>query len=232
MPQDINQMLLDAVLAHVPFDGWSMTSLASAARDCGVTMHEARAAYPRGGVGLAIAYHQRGDAVMMARMQAANLDAMRYSERVAAAVRFRLEAIEDKELVRRGMTLFSLPQNAAEGSRLIWGTADRIWTELGDTSDDINWYSKRAILSGVYASCVLFWLGDTSDDHAASWDFVDRRIANVMQFEKLKSQVRAAPGFDQLMALPNAFLNRIKAPSRAARDDFPGHWGPQAEDHK
>jgi len=230
MSENLKEKLLDAALFHVPFDGWSTTSLASAARDCGLTMQEAYAAYPRGGIGLAVAYHQRGDAAMVARMRAARLDTMRYSERVSAAVRFRLEAIEDKELVRRAMTLFSLPQNTAEGSRLIWGTADLIWSELGDTSDDINWYSKRAILSGVYASSVLFWLGDTSPDHAASWEFVDRRIANVMQFEKLKSQVRAAPGFDQLMAIPNIFLSRIKAPSRA-RDDLPGHWDSPTEDH-
>jgi ubiquinone biosynthesis protein COQ9 len=223
MSEDPKEKLLDAALNSVPFDGWSTASLAAAARECGLTMQQAQAIFPRGGVGMAVAYHQRGDAAMVARMRAAKLDTMRYRERVVAAVRFRLEAIEDKELVRRAMTLFSLPQHAAEGSRLIWGTADLIWSELGDTSDDINWYSKRAILSGVYASCVLFWLGDTSPDHAASWDFVDRRIANVMQYEKFKSRIRAAPGFDQLMAIPNIFLSRIKPPSRR-RDDLPGSW--------
>ncbi len=31
-------------------------------------------------------------------------------------------------------TLFALPQHAADGARAIWGTADAIWTALGDTS--------------------------------------------------------------------------------------------------
>ena len=64
-------------------------------------------------------------------------------------------------MVRRGTTLFALPHHAAEGAKLIWGTADAIWTALGDTSDDVNWYTKRATLSAVYGSVVLFWLGET-----------------------------------------------------------------------
>jgi ubiquinone biosynthesis protein COQ9 len=43
-----------------------------------------------------------------------------------------------------------LPMYAADGARAIWGTADAIWTALGDTSEDVNWYTKRATLSGVY----------------------------------------------------------------------------------
>jgi ubiquinone biosynthesis protein COQ9 len=52
--------------------------------------------------------------------------------------------------------------HAADGAKAIWGTADRIWTALGDTSDDLNWYTKRATLSAVYGSTVLYWLGDDS----------------------------------------------------------------------
>ncbi len=31
---------------------------------------------------------------------------------------------------------------------------------------------------------------DDSDDQQATWDFLDARIENVMQFEKLKAQLR------------------------------------------
>ena len=93
-------------------------------------------------------------------------------------------------MVRR---LFALPINAGEGAKAIWGTCDAIWTALGDTSDDVNWYTKRATLSGVYSSTVLFWLGDDSPDHQATWEFLDRRIENVMQFEKLKASVQKIP---------------------------------------
>ena len=107
---------------------------------------------------------------------------------------------------------------------MLWGTVDAIWTALGDTSDDINWYSKRTILSGVYSSTILFWLGDDSYDGQATWDFLDRRIENVMQFEKVKATFRENPLLKGLMAGPNWLGSRIKAPK--ARDDMPGVWNP------
>lgn len=213
--------LLDAALMHVPFDGWSEESFAAAARDLGLEPSAARTICPRGAVGLAARYHQRGDEAMAARMAGEDLSALRYSEKVAAAIRFRLEAV-DREVVRRGMTLFSLPQNAPEGTKLIWGTADAIWNALGDTSRDANWYSKRAILSGVFASCVVFWLGDQSEGEADTKAFIDRRIADVMQFEKFKAQVRENKALAPFLALPNAILSQIKAPGGVARDDLPG----------
>ena len=147
---------------------------------------------------------------------------LRYRDRVATAVRFRLEAVPDKELVRRGTTLFALPKHAADGARAIWGTADAIWTALGDTSRDLNWYTKRATLSAVYAATVLFWLGDDSPGHQATWEFLDRRIDDVMQIEKAKAAFRENPLGKALLAAPMKLLNRIKAPK--APDDLPGNY--------
>ncbi len=104
--------------------------------------------------------------------------------------------------MRRGTTLFALPQHAADGARAIWGTADAIWTALGDTSRDLNWYTKRATLSGVYASTVLYWLGDDSTGHQATWEFLDRRIDDVMQIEKAKAAFRENPLGKALLAGP------------------------------
>lgn len=218
-PKDL---LLEAALMHVPFDGWTDATWQAALSDVDVNPVVANALCPRGALDLAVAYHQRGDAMMLARLAAADLSEMRFRDRIAAAVRFRLEAAEDKELVRRGMTLFALPNHAAEGTRLLWGTADAIWTALGDTSKDVNWYTKRATLSGVYSATLLYWLGDDSDGHMASWDFLDRRIDNVMQFEKLKADVRGNKLLSGVLAGPMAVLNQIKAPG-AQRGDLPGH---------
>ena len=96
---------------------------------------------------------------------------------------------------------------------------------LGDTSEDVNWYTKRATLSAVYSSTVLFWLGDTSEGHAETWAFLDRRIENVMQIEKVKAQVNSSPTLSMLMAGPNWLLSHVKAPSRLNRSDLPGSWG-------
>ncbi|MEM1073501.1 MAG: COQ9 family protein [Pseudomonadota bacterium] len=216
--------LLQAALAHVPFDGWSETTFNAAIRDTELSLSVARAVCPRGAVDLAVAFHKQGNAAMLVRLNEADLTDVKFRDKVAAAVRFRLEVVEDKEAVRRGTTLFTLPMYAADGAKLVWGTCDEIWTALGDTSDDINWYTKRASLSGVYSATVLFWLGDDSPDYMATWDFLDRRIEEVMMIEKFKARVRKNPILSRMMEGPNWVLSHIKAPTRVPKVDLPGSW--------
>ncbi|MBE1296124.1 COQ9 family protein [Phycobacter azelaicus] len=214
------ETLLDAALMHVAFDGWTEASFSAAVADCDMDPVLARALSPRGSVDLALAYHRRGDRLMLERLATEDLTGLRFRDKIAAAVRFRLEAVEDKEAVRRGVTLFALPTHAADGAKAIWGTVDAIWTALGDTSEDINWYSKRATLSGVYSSTVLYWLGDDTPGHHATWEFLDRRIDNVMQFEKLKADVQKNPLLKPLLAGPSWLAGQIRKPKMA--EDMPG----------
>ena len=213
--------LLDAALPHVAFDGWSAATFDAARADAGIDEAEAKVLAPRGAIDLAVALHRRGDQAMVARLAEADLSEMRFSEKVAAALRFRLEEMPDREAVRRASTLFSLPNHAAEGGKLVWETADHVWTALGDTSRDGNWYSKRAILSGVWAATVLFWLGDDSPDAADTHAFIERRIDDVMKFEKLKGQLRDNPLTKPLMEMQEAFLSKMRAPSKPT--DVPGY---------
>lgn len=217
------EKILDACMPHVAFDGWSEETFRQAVSDAGIEMAEARSLFPKGALDLAAAFHQAGDLAMTQALASENLLSLRYRDRVARAIRIRLEYVAgDKEAVRRGTTLFSLPQHAADGAKLIWGTADAIWNALGDSSQDFNWYTKRATLSGVYGATVLYWLGDESENHQATWEFLDRRIDNVMQFEKVKAQMNANPVISQLMTGPNWLMSQIKAPSTFDKSDLPG----------
>lgn len=208
------ERLLEAALAHVPFDGWSETTFRAAVADAGIDPALARAICPRRALDLALAYHRQGDARMAAALAGEDLSALRFRDRVARAVRLRLEGA-DRETVRRGAALFALPQNAAAGAALIWGTADAIWTALGDRSGDINWYSKRATLGAVFSATTLYWLGDESAGQEATWAFLDRRVADVMQIEKVKAKLRDNPLVRTLMAGPFAVLDRVRAPRGA-----------------
>ena len=204
--------LVDAALSHVPFDGWSQTVFEAATRDSGISPEEAIAIAPRGHVDLACRYHVRNDQ----SLNAEGMADLRYSQKVGELVWRRIQ-LADKEVVRKGMALFGLPRNALEGTSLIWGMADAIWTALGDTSDDINWYSKRTILSGVYGSAVLFWLGDTSEGDVDTRAFIDRRIENVMQFEKFKSSVSEHPALRPFAQLHDTLFSGLKAPTKGPR---------------
>ncbi|HHS94478.1 MAG TPA: COQ9 family protein [Rhodobacterales bacterium] len=206
--------LVDAALTHALFDGFSPAAIEAARADLGMSAAEARALLPKGAVDLALAYHRRGDEQMVELLRAEDLSQMRFRDRIAHAVRLRLK-VADRELVRRGFALFALPQHAAAGSRALWETADHIWTTLGDTSRDINWYTKRASLSAVYSATALYWLGDESEDNRDTWAFLDRRIENVMQFEKVKAQAKANPLGKAFMAGPGKLFDLVRAPQHA-----------------
>jgi ubiquinone biosynthesis protein COQ9 len=221
MSNDLKAKLVEAALSHVAFDGWSQATFEAAVTDSGGDPVVARAICPRDAVDLAVSFHEAGDSAMLAALDAADLSEMRFRDKVAFAVRKRLELCPDKEAVRRGSALFSLPHNAPTGSRLIWGTADAIWNGLGDSPQDINWYTKRATLSAVYAATVLFWLGDESEDHADTWAFLDRRIENVMQFEKAKGAFQKS-SLGKALERPLSSIGRMRAPKTAS--GFPGRW--------
>ncbi|MGR3485722.1 MAG: COQ9 family protein [Paracoccaceae bacterium] len=216
--------LIDAALPHVAFDGWSDATFRAAVADADLTEARALTVAPRRAVDLAIGFHRRGDAAMRARIVGGELEGMRMREKIARAIEIRLEVIGDKEAVRRGTTLFALPHLAAEGAALIWGTADAIWDACGDTSEDANWYSKRAILSGVWSATVIFWLGDDSMGAQDTRRFVERRIEGVMAFEKAKAAANANPTFRALTAPARSLLSMVRAPARMPRVDLPGGW--------
>lgn len=218
--QSLEDRLLEAALIHVPFDGWSDASLMAAAQDLDIAPELARSLFPRGPVDLALAYHRAGDAEMARRFAEEDTSEMRYSDKVARAIEIRLE-LADKELVRRGAALFALPIHAGDGAKAVWGTVDTVWTLLGDTSEDVNWYTKRMTLSGVYSSTVLYWLGDDSPDMAGTKDFLARRIANVMAFEKTKSRLRDSPLGRLAERSPlSGLAGKIRKPATAP--DLPG----------
>jgi len=216
--------LIDAALEHVVFDGMSDKAVTAGARDIGMSPQLARVHLPRGGVDLAAAYHRRGDAALREWLSRGMLQG-RFRDRITDAVMHRLE-LSNREMARAGAVVFALPQNAALGARLVWETADAIWEGLGDTSNDVNWYSKRATLSTVYGATVLYWLGDESPDLHDTREFLGRRIEGVMRFEKIKEQLGALPGMGRLTALATGWIRpprRHPAPGYARPATTPAH---------
>ena len=211
--EDARIRLMAAALPNVAFDGWSHVTLQAAIVESGVDPDLARLAFPRGGIDLALGFHRQMDRILEGALPQSELDAMRIRDRITYCVRKRIELVSaEREAVRRAAALFALPHNAPEGARAIWQTADTIWRMCGDDSRDYNYYSKRAILSSVYSSTLLYWLGDDDPRGTNTWEFLDRRIENVMQFEKFKAKAKENPMARAMMAIPNAFLGMVRAP--------------------
>jgi len=122
-----------------------------------------------------------------------DLKAMKIRERIAAAVLARLAILKPhKEAARRAAAMLSLPMNAALGARLMYRTVDAMWRDVGDTSTDFNFYTKRGILAGVYGATAVRWFTDDSGDEKPTKDFLAARIENVIQFETFKAKAKEA----------------------------------------
>ena len=182
--------LLVATLAHVPFDGWSRTAIRRGAADTGVDEETALRTLPSAAGDLVACYSEYADRMMLAELARRDLSALGMTERIATAVRIRLEqAAPHREAVRRSLAALAMPSNAPLGARCLYRTVDAIWREAGDTSTDWNFYSKRGSLAGVYGATVLYWLADGSEDFADTWSFLDRRLRDTAKFGKAASKL-------------------------------------------
>ena len=214
-PAEMNLDELRAALApvlpgHAAFDGWSDKALAMAAAELGVPPERARLAF-KGAQGQMIdAWFDWIDKAMLQAFPAERVAAMKVRERIRELVLFRLETMRPhREALRRALAVLALPQNLFEAGRLAWRSADRIWRVAGDTATDFNHYSKRAILVGLYGSTTLVFLDDDSEDLAATRAFLNRRIDDVMAFEKFKASWRGTKA--RLPSL-SRFLGRLRYP--------------------
>lgn len=216
--EDRRTALVLAAAAHVAFDGWTMTAVRAGARDIGIDPAEAMALLPEGEGELIAAFSAWADRRMMEAVAAMPLADMRFRDRIAGAIRARLEALAPyREAVRRGLALLALPHMAPLGARLVWRTVDAAWHAVGDQSTDWSWYSKRGLLAGVYTATLMCWLTDRSEGHATTWAFLDRRIDDVMQIPKVRQRIE---GLLKAMPDPRRFF-RAGRPSAAGRFSDP-----------
>lgn len=209
---ELRPHLVEAMLPHVPFDGWSRTAAEAAATDLGLNPAIAGIVFQQGPAQMVDCYIALADARMAAALDTPEYRALKVREKITRAIRTRLEqAAPHREAVRRATTLLARPLNAPRALRLGWRTADAIWRAAGDTSTDFNHYSKRTLAAAVYTSTLLVWLNDDSEDYADSWAFLDRRIANVMEIEKAKARLRGPADGERLS--PARFLGRLRYPA-------------------
>ena len=182
--------ILDAALKHAAFDGFSDRVLASTAKEVGVDKDVLARLFPDGPLSLVEAFSGSADAEMQARLAAIDLKPLKIRERIVAAVKTRIDVLRPhKEAARRAAAFLTLPPHAALGAKLLYRTVDAMWRAVGDQSTDFNFYTKRAILAGVYSATLMRWFSDQSADEGATDEFLRGRIENVMQFEKFKARV-------------------------------------------
>ena len=156
-PSEARDRLLDATLAHAPFDGWCDKALIAGAADLGLEAEAARRAFPGGTLDL-IGYHAaRADRRMSDAAAALDLAALGMRQRIAAILRARFEAnMATREAIRAAMAVLALPPNLPIALALLYRTVDTVWWAAGDASTNFSFYTKRLLLAGVYMATLNF----------------------------------------------------------------------------
>jgi ubiquinone biosynthesis protein COQ9 len=184
--------LLDAMLEIAPEMGWTRAALDGAVEKAGLSVGQAFLSAPNGVPDVLEAFGKR--AARAAGQGVLAADNQKVRQKVRAGVKGWLAALDaHRPAVKRAA---ASPANLLTGPKGLWTAADAIWTALGDKSTDYNWYTKRMTLVALLTSTITAWLG--TDDEAEVDAFLDRRIENVMQFEKLKMQA-----WDAFATFPN-----------------------------
>jgi ubiquinone biosynthesis protein COQ9 len=209
--EQLRRRLALAVGENAVFDGWSKAAVDSAAARLGIDPVQARLAMPKTAAGLIDTYIQEVDRGLEASFPPDRIATMKIRERIRALVWHRLEIMGPaREAIRRALATLAMPQNVPLALRISWRSADQMWRLAGDTSTDFNHYTKRMTLGAVYGSTLLAWLDDQTEGWADTAAFLDRRIDDVMKFEKFKAEWRGSG--DHLSI--TRFLGRLRYPPR------------------
>jgi ubiquinone biosynthesis protein COQ9 len=207
---ELRAALAPLLPANAVFDGWSDKALAMAASELGVPEDRARLCFPNGPVQMIDAWFDAIDIAMARAYPLERISQLKIRERIRDLVLFRIEvAHPHKEALRRALAILAQPQNAIAGAKLAWRAADRMWRIAGDRSTDFNHYTKRGILSALYTSTMLVFLDDDGEGLVTTRGFLDRRIDDVMNFEKFKASWR---GSHQRLPSLSRFLGRLRYP--------------------
>jgi len=210
--EQLRRRLALALGEHAVFDGWTRGAVDSAAKQLGIDPVQARLAMPKRQAEMIDLYIHEVDRALEAYFTPERLAGMKIREKIRSLVWRRLEIMGPaREAVRRALAILAMPQNVPLALRIGWRTADLMWRIAGDTSTDFNHYTKRMTLGAVYGSTLLVWLDDQSEDWSDTAAFLDRRIDDVMKFEKFKADWRGSS--TQRLSL-SRFLGRLRYPPR------------------
>jgi ubiquinone biosynthesis protein COQ9 len=209
--EKLRRQLALAVGENAVFDGWTKAAVDSAAGQLGLDPVQARLAMPKTQAGMIDTYIQEVDRGLEAWFTPKRLEKLKIREKIRGLVWRRLEIMGPaREAIRRGLAILAMPQNLPLALRISWRSADLMWRIAGDTSTDFNHYTKRMTLGAVYGATLLVWLDDESEGWSETAAFLDRRIDDVMKFEKFKADWR---GSSEHLSV-SRFLGRLRYPPR------------------
>uniref|UniRef100_A0AAQ4QI46 Ubiquinone biosynthesis protein n=1 Tax=Gasterosteus aculeatus aculeatus TaxID=481459 RepID=A0AAQ4QI46_GASAC len=199
--EQLQARVLTAALEFVPLHGWSLDAVAAAAETLGLSS-ASTGMFHNGAGDLVLHFVAQCNAQLTEtlaeqhnRVQLGQAEPKKTADFLRDAVETRLRMhipyIESWPQVDNAMSILLLPHNIPESLKHLSTLVDDVWYYAGDRSTDMNWYTKRAALTGIYNTTELVMLQDSSPDFLDTWNFLDNRIQDVVKMGAAAKQAQA-----------------------------------------
>uniref|UniRef100_A0A3Q1D7W8 Ubiquinone biosynthesis protein n=1 Tax=Amphiprion ocellaris TaxID=80972 RepID=A0A3Q1D7W8_AMPOC len=196
--EQLQSRILTAALEFVPLHGWSMEAIAAGAETLGLSSASTGMFYNGAGdLVLHFIAHCNSQlteilAEQHKQVQLGQAEPKKTADFLREAVETRLRMyIPYIETWPQAMSILLLPHNIPDSLKHLSSMVDDIWYYAGDRSTDMNWYTKRAVLTGIYNTTELVMLQDSSPDFQDTWSFLDNRIQDVVNMASSAKQVES-----------------------------------------
>ncbi|KAJ8343898.1 hypothetical protein SKAU_G00312270 [Synaphobranchus kaupii] len=196
--EELRARVLTAALEFVPQHGWSVEAISAAAQSLGLSS-AAAGMFTNGAGDLVLHFISQSNA-QLAQMMAEQHNQVQQGQaepkETAEFLRYAVEArlrmlIPHIDNWPQAMSILLLPHNIPNSLKNLSTLIDDIWYYAGDRSTDLNWYTCRAALTGVYNTTQVVMLQDSSHDFQDTWVFLDKRIQDIVNMANTAKQVQS-----------------------------------------
>ncbi|XP_015252931.1 PREDICTED: ubiquinone biosynthesis protein COQ9, mitochondrial [Cyprinodon variegatus] len=196
--EQLQARILTAALEFVQLHGWSMEAIAAGAESLGLSSASTGMFY-NGAGDLVLHFISQCNAKLTEilaeqhnQVQLGQAERKKTADFLRDAVETRLRMyIPYIETWPQAMSILLLPHNIPDSLKHLSTMVDDIWYYAGDRSTDMNWYTKRAVLTGLYNTTELVMLQDSSPDFQDTWTFLDNRIQDVVNMATTAKQMQS-----------------------------------------
>ncbi|NWX24823.1 COQ9 protein, partial [Aegotheles bennettii] len=219
--EQLRHRILTAALEFVPEHGWTAEAIAEGAKTLGLS------------VAAAGMFHSSGSELILHFVSQCNAKLSELLEQEQKRVQlgeaekkptdqFLRDALEARlrmlipyiEKWPQAVSVLLLPHNIPSSLSLLTSMIDDIWHYAGDQSTDFNWYTRRAVLTGIYNTTELVMMQDSSPDFKDTWRFLENRVADAMNMGNATHQVQST-GEALVQGLMGAAVTVSEAGTRA-----------------
>ncbi|XP_075045560.1 ubiquinone biosynthesis protein COQ9, mitochondrial isoform X2 [Mixophyes fleayi] len=194
--EQLQERILTAALVFVPEYGWTSEAIAQGAKSLDLSSAAAGMFGSEGGE-LVLHFVSQCNRKLAEMLEEEHKLVQLGSAEKKPTAQFLRDALEARLKMHipymgqwpQALGILLLPHNIPSSLKLLTAMVDDIWHYAGDQSTDVSWYTRRAVLAGIYNTTELVMMQDNSPDFEDTWSFLQNRVSEAMTMGNSVKQV-------------------------------------------